>query len=1666
MNRCPYCFKPLPENGNCDCCYPESENAKIEDALKPGTIIGVCYMIGGVLGQGGFGITYKGFDLNLEKEVAIKEFYPRGLVTRAGVLSEYSNISATKTSRVVALNSKSADVYNKSLNMFLKEAKILARLSKYSNVVHVYQYFTENNTAYFVMDYVKGKSLNQILKQNGRAFTENELLPLMDPILNVLEKVHAEEILHRDIAPDNIIIDEEGKPILLDFGAAKANLAGNNTDGVEASTMSSVIVEKKGFTALEQIDGRATIRSDIYSLGATYYYLLTKKVLPASYLRAANDSVHPLTEYGISQPVSNAVMKAISVAEQDRWNSVSEFHNALNEVDEAPAVPPTEIFPPSPPKPPAPSNETGSNGKDPKKVILLILVMLVLIGGGVFFFLRGRTSKPQYITGMTNTSTIDLAETSPYKSVQTEGDTIGMISTNTAVPTETSILIPTDTFTPVPTDTVIPTPTNTPVPTDTNTPVPTETFTPIPTDTATLKPTETATMVSTDTVTPVPSSTNTLVPTNTDTSVSTETYTPIPTDTNTPIPTDTATSVPTDTHMPIPTETKEPGPAPKDIRVGLGTSYYTIDDVWRGLSENSGSIRILFDKIESLEETQIIQIPDNKGITEVILDSEKKHMVHAYNVRLYANGIPLTVSENVTFIGLTVFGGGYAIGNTEKIIPESNVSIYGSVYDVYAGGEIRGAGANQGRSIVNNANISVYGTVVHNVYGGGYAVGNGSISHVEESHLFLDRRVQVNNMLYYGGFVGALCQYGTNASNSTSVCEQEFGTVTLGTVYADIRGDVRNGINRSSNGIAVLGQKDPDRYCPAFKYVETPASLFQDEAPEPVYQEVTIGYGKDFDRISNALSDVNVKSDTTDLTIKIDNYYNYTELYAIVIPYLGKSLERVTIDADTPVTINMQNLPIYANGVQLTIGSNITLNNSTIYGGILANGGKNKKDSASLIIAGTVGTVFAGSYVGCPDCVSEIDEATVLITGNVRNHVYCGGNTVGDGSRSIIGTTNLILTNSSMISGNLIMGGIADYNCDRRVDICDNPGSAMLHNVNAAVYGKITGDILEDGLSANGALSTIENMNYVQAPSEEMMSTEYPQVLYVDPYGEHKTIQHALQSIRYPGKDVTIRLKSNFALTDDVILPDNKQITSVTFESESAYGTSINMNDKMIYANGIPLTITEKVTMTGGSIFAGGVVYSGEKVIHNAYLLIEGTVSSVYGGSASYGVGKPNQPCVITTDNATLIIKGKIQNNVYAGGYSIGSGSKSNNTGITKLIITDTAEIRGNLFFGGNSQSEIDSDLIIYCSGKKQAEQCTNENIYISTTVDDVEAAVYGTVWGKVVYDGQSASEKSNALLRNFRFKETDPENMNVSDTQEIFIETYNSPINSLEKAFQKVAYTDNGTDVIIYLKSNQELAEDLEIPYDKNLKSVLIASDSEVSFRSINFRGHIFAAGGVPLTIGKNIVINDGSVFAGKLVKNETGGNINSSNRLSLTAENAKLTILGRVPYIYGGGKAIGDAAESIVLNSVIDIDGEAKVDAVLGGGSAVNSGHTAVENILIHLGPAASINQNIYCGGHAEITSDKGLNSELMHCYNSLDACMTEESEANCKAGNDAATGRTCVFRISEQNKKYLSLSEVNTITLNLEGRLPEPAEDHILNSGLQKTGGTITIGSVEIK
>ncbi len=377
MERCPYCFKILPANGKCSCRYEESENARIEDALRPGTIVGACYQIGGVLGQGGFGITYKGYDLNLEKEVAIKEFFPEGLVTRAVRLGENDPVRRTNSARVLPLNTKSSETYRKSLDLFYREAKALARLSKFSNVVHVYHCFPENDTAYIVMDYVNGRSLKSILDEKGR-FAESELIPLLDPVLDVLQKVHSEGILHRDIAPDNIVLNEEGQAVLLDFGAARV-------DGADGS---SLLIGKKGYSPVEQMGGGyQDIRSDIYALGATYYHLLTGQLPQESYARALNDRVDPLYELvpETTPSVNEAVMKAMAVRPEARWKNVSDFKAALH--GKAPRTGSGSRFHTEF----SSGTHTGSKIKQPPKTsnrVWIIPVVVLFIALGVFAFLK------------------------------------------------------------------------------------------------------------------------------------------------------------------------------------------------------------------------------------------------------------------------------------------------------------------------------------------------------------------------------------------------------------------------------------------------------------------------------------------------------------------------------------------------------------------------------------------------------------------------------------------------------------------------------------------------------------------------------------------------------------------------------------------------------------------------------------------------------------------------------------------------------------------------------------------------------------------------------------------------------------------------------------------------------------------------------------------------------------------------------------------------------------------------------------------------------------------------------------------------------------------------------------------------------------------------------
>ena len=1080
----------------------------------------------------------------------------------------------------------------------------------------------------------------------------------------------------------------------------------------------------------------------------------------------------------------------------------------------------------------------------------------------------------------TTTSTVTATATATETSTPTETAT----STVTATATATETSIPTETATSTVTATATATETSTPTETATSTATATATAT------ETSTPTETATSTATATATATETSTPTETATSTATATATATETSTPTETATSTATATATSTPTETATPTATATATQTPVPMDIVIGPGTSFYTLDDAWRGLPENSGRVRILLDKINQL--SGIIMVPEDKGITEIIFDAENKHSVYCSNARLYANGIPLTIEKNLTFSGLTLFGGGYQIGNVSSTYESSNIKILGAVTDVYAGGEIRGEGVNQGTVSVKNANLSIYGTVLHNVYGGGYAVGNGSVSAVEESHLFLDKRAQVNNELYYGGFSGSICistdLYTDNdGTQRTDICGQEHGKVTMGTVYADIRGNVRFGVNRESHNPTTVDRKDLDSYTPSFEYIETEASQLQEEAEDPVIQEMLIAWGQECTNLTCAMTKINPS--TTELIIKIG--YNFAEMYAITIPYLGYSLEHVIIDADSPMVINMQNLPLYANGVHLTIGKNITMSNSTIYAGSKPDNGTDKKDGAELTINGTVRTVYAGGMASGENITADLGSVVVTVSdsGDILDTLYGGGYATGKGAVAKNESTTLILSKNSKIRGNLVLGGYST-----------NFGSTNVDTVLAAVYGQVVGEIVEDGYGADGTFSTIGQILYIEAPDPEMMDVGEPQIITIGDYETDKTLKHALQSIHYPGGHVIFQLSGKLNVPEDVEMPTNKAIRSITFASnQENVPRSIDLLNHMFFANGIPVIIGKDVTVVNGSLFAGGQVYGGTKTIYEASLTVEGIVQqNIYAGSASRGTGVMEDVCIAEVENSTIKISGTVQGNVFAGGCSVGAGSKSNLTGTSNVILTNTGIIRGNLYFGGSSQSEKDKDLIAYCERKKLKNGiCSAENINISTSVNQTNAALYGSIMGNVVENGQSGVEKSYASLSTFSYVETDENDMQLQDTQEIRVGPYEN-YSTFRQAVQNIHYSEKGTNVILYICGNLVTTEDIEIPWEKNIRSLSIESDKNGVYRTVDFTNKSLLAGGIPITIGRDIILSNTLLYAGKLVENSAS---------SLNVETTEINVMGSVAYIYCGGKANG---------------------------------------------------------------------------------------------------------------------------------------------------------------
>ena len=290
----------------------DNNNLRLQEppfALPFDTIIHGKYRIDRVLGFGGFGITYQGDDLVSSGRVAIKEYYPSGLVTR---------IPGNTGVEV----SSGYEQFTKGKDRFLQEARIIYHCHN-EHILHIFSLFEENGTAYYVMEFLEGVDLRRFIKARGNRLEWKELKPLILPVMDALIQVHADGIIHRDISPDDIYIGSDNSAKLIDFGAARS-ISGNR---------SMSVILKKGYAPPEQYQSRGHHGrwTDVYALGGTMFRALTGEMPVESIERIRNDTLRPPSSYGIKVPaeVDMAIMKAMNINEQDRFQSISEFRNAI-----------------------------------------------------------------------------------------------------------------------------------------------------------------------------------------------------------------------------------------------------------------------------------------------------------------------------------------------------------------------------------------------------------------------------------------------------------------------------------------------------------------------------------------------------------------------------------------------------------------------------------------------------------------------------------------------------------------------------------------------------------------------------------------------------------------------------------------------------------------------------------------------------------------------------------------------------------------------------------------------------------------------------------------------------------------------------------------------------------------------------------------------------------------------------------------------------------------------------------------------------------------------------------------------------------------------------------------------------------------------------------------
>ena len=330
MKQCLGCFKRIKDDlDTCPHCgYVEGTPSEEAIHMEPGTILSERYIIGKVIGYGGFGVTYIGWDKKLEMKVAIKEYLPSEFSTRIPGRTNVSIFSGVKKEQYIS-----------GLNKFVDEAKRLSKFQQEDGIVTIYDCIAENDTAYIIMEYLEGETLAERLKRE-KTIPEKEAIAMMTPLMKSLVAVHNEGIIHRDIAPDNIFLTKDGKVKLIDFGAARF--------ATTAYSRSLTIIIKPGYSAEEQYRSNSDQGpcTDVYSVAATLYKMLTGETPPDALERRAKvenvkkdilQEPHKINK-SISRVAENAVLNALNIRIEDRTQTIQKLASDLTATEPVPRI--------------------------------------------------------------------------------------------------------------------------------------------------------------------------------------------------------------------------------------------------------------------------------------------------------------------------------------------------------------------------------------------------------------------------------------------------------------------------------------------------------------------------------------------------------------------------------------------------------------------------------------------------------------------------------------------------------------------------------------------------------------------------------------------------------------------------------------------------------------------------------------------------------------------------------------------------------------------------------------------------------------------------------------------------------------------------------------------------------------------------------------------------------------------------------------------------------------------------------------------------------------------------------------------------------------------------------------------------------------------------------